>query len=152
MSLLNQFDPFLQIFFFSDLILLWVYAKFTSNSKYMNEAQQFIFLQPQKRNSVHNGMSIILICMLYVFLSILISSFNPLSANPQIWLNTLKQFVGKLPTNCLSVFDHLVKLALKGLINPIQATLKGKLTIYFKVQCVKSVQIRSFSGPYSPIF
>ena len=97
-------------------------------------------------------MSIILICMLYVFLSILISSFNPLSANPQIWLNTLKQFVGKLPTNCLSVFDHFVKLALKGLINPIQATLKGKLTIYFKVQCVKSVQIRSFSGPYSPIF
>ena len=46
MSLLNQFDPFLYIFFFSDLILLWVYAKFTSNSKYMNEAQQFIFLQP----------------------------------------------------------------------------------------------------------
>ena len=29
----------------------------------------------------------------------------------------LKQFVGKLPTNCLSVFDHFVKLALKGLNN-----------------------------------
>ena len=29
--------------------------------------------------------------------------------------NTLKQFVGKLPTNCLSVFDYVVKLALKGL-------------------------------------
>ena len=28
---------------------------------------------------------------------------------------TLKQFVGNLPTNCLSVFDHFVKLALKGL-------------------------------------
>ena len=28
----------------------------------------------------------------------------------------LKQFVGKLPTNCLSVFDHFVGLALKGLI------------------------------------
>ena len=27
----------------------------------------------------------------------------------------LKQFVGKLPTNCLSVFDHFVGLALKGL-------------------------------------
>ena len=25
---------------------------------------------------------------------------NPLSANPTKWLNTLKQFVGKLPTNC----------------------------------------------------
>ena len=30
------------------------------------------------------------------------------------WSNTLKQFVGKLPTNCLSVFDHFVELA-KGL-------------------------------------
>ena len=40
---------------------------------------------------------------------------NPLSANPTKWSNTLKQFVGKLPTNCLSVFDHFVKLALNGL-------------------------------------
>ena len=40
---------------------------------------------------------------------------NPLSANPTKWSNTLKQFAGNLPTNCLSVFDHLVKLALKGL-------------------------------------
>ena len=31
---------------------------------------------------------------------------NPLSANPTKWANTLKQFVGNLPTNCLSVFDH----------------------------------------------
>ena len=31
---------------------------------------------------------------------------NPLSANPTEWSNTLKQFVGKLPTNCLSVFDR----------------------------------------------
>ena len=40
---------------------------------------------------------------------------NPLSANPTKWSNTLKQFVGKLPTNCLSVFDHFVEFALKGL-------------------------------------
>ena len=40
---------------------------------------------------------------------------NPLSANPTKWSNTLKQFVGKLPTNCLNVFDHFVKLALNGL-------------------------------------
>ena len=39
----------------------------------------------------------------------------PLSGNPTKWPNTLKQFVGKLPTNYLSVFDHFVKLALKGL-------------------------------------
>ena len=40
---------------------------------------------------------------------------NPLSANRTKWSNTLKQFVGKLPTNCLSVFDHFVRLALKRL-------------------------------------
>ena len=33
---------------------------------------------------------------------------NPLSANPTKWSNTLKQFVGNLPANCLSVFDHFV--------------------------------------------
>ena len=40
---------------------------------------------------------------------------NPLSVNPTKWSNTLKQVVGKLPTNCLSVFDHFGKLAHKGL-------------------------------------
>ena len=40
---------------------------------------------------------------------------NPLNANPTKWSNTLKQFVGKLPTNCFSVFDHFVGLAFKGL-------------------------------------
>ena len=42
---------------------------------------------------------------------------HPLSANPTKWSNNLKQFVGNLPTNCLSVFKHFVKLALKELIN-----------------------------------
>ena len=45
----------------------------------------------------------------------LIFNSNPLSANPTKWSNTLKQFVGKLPTNCLCVSDHFVGLALKGL-------------------------------------
>ena len=40
---------------------------------------------------------------------------NPLSANPTKWSNTLKQFVGNLPMNYLSVFDHFVGLALKVL-------------------------------------
>ena len=40
---------------------------------------------------------------------------NPLSASPTKWSNTLKQFVGKMPANCLSVFDHFVWLTLKGL-------------------------------------
>ena len=41
--------------------------------------------------------------------------FNPLSANPEKWSNTLKQIVDNLPTICLSVFDHFMNLALKGL-------------------------------------
>ena len=40
---------------------------------------------------------------------------NPLSANFTKCSNTLKQLVCKMPTNCLSVFDHFVGLALKGL-------------------------------------
>ena len=39
----------------------------------------------------------------------------PLCANFTKWSNTLKQFVGKLPANCFSVFHHFVGLALKGL-------------------------------------
>ena len=42
--------------------------------------------------------------------------FNPLRANPRNWSNTLKQFVGNLPMNCISVFDHFLGLALKGLM------------------------------------
>ena len=49
--------------------------------------------------------------------SIFVIQVNPLSANPTKWSNTLKQFVGNLPTNCLNVFDHFVGMALKGLTN-----------------------------------
>ena len=42
-------------------------------------------------------------------------AFNTLSANPTKWSKTLKQFINSLPTNCLSVFDHFVKLAFKRL-------------------------------------
>ena len=46
---------------------------------------------------------------------------NLVSANPTKWSNTLKQFVGNLPTNCLGVFDHFVGLALTGLrMKPVQ--------------------------------
>ena len=41
--------------------------------------------------------------------------FNPSNASPTKWSNTLKQFVGKLPKNCLGLFDHFVGLALKRL-------------------------------------
>ena len=42
--------------------------------------------------------------------------FNPLSANPTKLSNTLKQCVGNLPMNCLTVFDHFVGLELKRLM------------------------------------
>ena len=48
---------------------------------------------------------------------------QPLSAKSTKWSNTLKQFVGKLSTNCLSVFDHLVGLAFKG-VNLLTAVVK----------------------------
>ena len=50
-----------------------------------------------------------------LFLKELRGFFNPLSAKSLKWSNTLKQFVGKLPANCLNVFDHFVGLVLKGL-------------------------------------
>ena len=40
---------------------------------------------------------------------------SPLNANPEKWSNTPKQIVDNLPTICLSVFDHFMNLALKGL-------------------------------------
>ena len=40
---------------------------------------------------------------------------NPLSTCPTKWSNTLKQFVGELQVNYLSLFNHFVKLAVKGL-------------------------------------
>ena len=40
--------------------------------------------------------------------------FNPSSTNFTEWSNKLKQFVGNVSTNCLSMFDHFVGLALKG--------------------------------------
>ena len=44
----------------------------------------------------------------------------PLSTNPTKWSNILKQFVGNLPTNSLSVFGHFMRLALKGLRRALQ--------------------------------
>ena len=50
----------------------------------------------------------------------ILGNFNPLTANPTKLSNTLKQFVGNLATNCLSVFDHFVILALKRLSLPFE--------------------------------
>ena len=53
---------------------------------------------------------------LCIELSLYPKSLKALSINTTKWLNTLKQFVGTLPTNCLSFLDHFLKLALKGLM------------------------------------
>ena len=67
----------------------------------------------RKQNSIQKGFVTRQFFLLFEHSTNL--GFNPLSANPTKSSNTLKQFVGKLPTNCLSVLDHFVKLALKGL-------------------------------------
>ena len=54
---------------------------------------------------------------------------KPLSANFAKCSNTLKQFVGKLQTNCLSVFDHFVVLAVKGLRIPIKSGTRSGLEL-----------------------
>ena len=46
-------------------------------------------------------------------------SINSLSPNLTKWPNTLKQFVDKLPTNYLGVFDHFVKLSFGPLLSSI---------------------------------
>ena len=51
--------------------------------------------------------------------------FNPLSANFTKWSIILKQLVGNLPTNCLSVFGHFVGLVLEGLSCRLSQNLRG---------------------------
>ena len=59
-----------------------------------------------------------------------VAEFNPLSANFTRWSNTLKRFVGKLPTSFFSVFDHFVGLALKGLST--YRTITGAMVVNIK--------------------
>ena len=53
----------------------------------------------------------------------MIDNFNPLSAKFIKWSNTLKQIVGNLPTICLSMFDHFLGLAFKGLKRQFEASI-----------------------------
>ena len=69
-------------------------------------------------------------------------NLNPLSTNPTKWSNTLKQFVGKLPKNYLSVFDHFVGLALKGLKRRLRYTF---CTVQF-AKIFKNIFTQNFFG------
>ena len=71
--------------------------------------------------------------------------FNHLSSNPTKWSNTLKQFVGKLVTNRLSVFDHFLILALKVLIIMIKQNQK----LGSPLTTVSNVQNPKFRVQYS---
>ena len=69
--------------------------------------------------------------MLFIILMFYLNAlFNPLSTNITKWSNTLKHFVGKLQTNCLSVFDHFVGLTLKGLTH-VETDSQCKSTAWF---------------------
>ena len=62
---------------------------------------------------------------------------NPLSANLTKWSNTLKQFVGNLPRNCLSVFDHFVGFALKVIITELILSFKvsrGAFSLFTSIE------------------
>ena len=65
-----------------------------------------ILLQSDVKSVMREKVSTVIHCI----------TLNPLSANPAKWSNTLKQSVGSLPTNCLSLFNHFVGLVLKGLM------------------------------------
>ena len=48
--------------------------------------------------------------------------------------DTIKQFVGSLPANCLSVIDHFVGLALNGLRRgPKRSRRKLKFILFHKI-------------------
>ena len=40
--------------------------------------------------------------------------YQPFKYQPYQMVKHTQQFVGKLPTNCLNVFDHFVRLVLKS--------------------------------------
>ena len=73
--------------------------------------------------------------MLVMFGTKLIESWHSLTQNATKWPSTLKQFIGNLPTNCLSLFDHFVKLALKG-SNFFALSHGEKKKLYLIINCV----------------
>ena len=73
------------------------------------------------------------------------SNLKSLSANPTKWSNKLKQFVSKLPTNSLSVFDPFVWLVPKG------------WSLYYflwsiSCLCYVSIPSKNIRKPFSDVF
>ena len=74
-----------------------------------------IYFQIEASFTILNTSQIFWLTCWLLDLRCLSNKINPLTANLTKWSNTFTQFVGNLPTNCLSMFDHFVELALKGL-------------------------------------
>ena len=68
-------------------------------------------------------------------------AINPLSAKFIKWSNTFKQIVGKLPTICLSVFDHFSGLAFKGLRLNVGKKKTRSTEAFAYFQCFNSFQM-----------
>ena len=79
------------------------------------EARKAFFAQKEKFEGLRNNLQIKMKFLEENKVSYTKLFFHPLSANPTKWSNTIKQFVTFWPTNSLSVFDHFVGFALKGL-------------------------------------
>ena len=79
-------------------------------------------------------------------------SFNLLNANPTNWLNTLKQFVSNLPTNCVGVFDHFVELALKELKQLKVAKKSGSSFCESKLLIFLTLNRNAIETPYASVF
>ena len=76
--------------------------------------------------------------------------FNPFNANFTKWSKTLKQFITNLPTNCFSVFDHFVGLALKGLIavailSKLRKIISKKKSLYDEIHDKLQSWLKSFA-------
>ena len=70
----------------------------------------------------------------------MVFDLNPLSTNHTKWSSTFKQFVCNFATNCLSVFDNFVGLALKGL------TARKNYVFVPRFRKQKPSLVSSFSG------
>ena len=66
---------------------------------------------------------------------------NLLSADFTKWPDTFKQLVGKFPTYCLSVFDHFVRLLLKGLIYSLKSAYYLELNL--EIMLIRNVKLTS---------
>ena len=81
-------------------------SKLSTSLDHQSEILKFVLIvRPSKDLLKYNKTKVL---TTYIYL-------HPLSTNPPKWSNTLEQFASNLPTNCLSVFDDFVILALKGL-------------------------------------